>query len=170
MLIYYHVSCFFLYFSFSSHTIDHPNINTAAVFQAMSQQAQKLFGFMKDGASSLIKNVKDTSNRVISRVHEVSHITQIVVLNLNAKYALNYIHVLHVHVKIVDAACMLIDHESSPTPLSPLDILQHTISTFTLPHLHTIVYLDASVYTTTIVTQHSSITLSHSTCYSLLRA
>ena len=64
-----------LFFLFSSHTVDHPCINTAAVFQAMSQQAQKLFGFMKNGASSLIKNIKDTPNRVISRVHEVSHIT-----------------------------------------------------------------------------------------------
>ena len=41
---------------------------------------------------------------------------------------------------------MLIDHESSSTPLSPLDILQHTISTFTLPHLHTVVYVYVSVY------------------------
>ena len=65
----------FFIFLFSSHTVHDPSINTAAVFQAMSQQAQKLFGFMKDWASSLIKNVKDTSDRVISRVHEVSHIT-----------------------------------------------------------------------------------------------
>ena len=70
MLMYYNVSCFFLYFSFSSHTVDDPNINTAAVFQAMSQQAQKLFGFMKDWASCLIKNIKDTPNRVIIRVQK----------------------------------------------------------------------------------------------------
>ena len=44
------------------------SINTAAVFQAMSQQAYKLFGFMKGRARSLIENIKDTSNRVISRV------------------------------------------------------------------------------------------------------
>ena len=68
-----HVS--FSIFLFSSRTVDDPSINTAAVFQAMSQQAQKLFCFMKDLASSLIKNIKDTPNRVISRVHEVSHIT-----------------------------------------------------------------------------------------------
>ena len=47
------------------------SINTAAVFQAMSQQAQKLFGFMKCGANSIIKNIKDTPNKVISRAHEV---------------------------------------------------------------------------------------------------
>ena len=46
------------------------SINTAAVFQAMSQQAQRLFGFMKDEARSLIKNIKDTPNRVISRVQK----------------------------------------------------------------------------------------------------
>ena len=59
-----------LFFSFSSHTVDDPNINAAAVFQAMSQLAQKLFGFMKDGASCLIKDIKDIPNRVISRVQK----------------------------------------------------------------------------------------------------
>ena len=44
--------------------------NTAAVFLAMSQQTQKLFGFMKDEARNLIKNIKDTPNRVISRVQK----------------------------------------------------------------------------------------------------
>ena len=45
------------------------SINTAAVvFQAMSQQAYKLFDFMKGRARCLIENIKDTSNRVISRV------------------------------------------------------------------------------------------------------
>ena len=47
-----------------------PSINAAAVFEAKSQQAQKLFGFMKDRARSLIKNIKDTSNRVISSVQK----------------------------------------------------------------------------------------------------
>ena len=47
-----------------------PSINAAAVFQATSQQAQKLFDFMKSGAGSLIKNIKDTSNRVISSVQK----------------------------------------------------------------------------------------------------
>ena len=46
-----------------------PSINPAAVFQATSQQTQ-LFGFMKDGAKSFIKNIKDTANRVISRVQK----------------------------------------------------------------------------------------------------
>ena len=51
-----HVS--FSIFSFSSHTVDDPSINTAAVFQAKSQLAQKLFCFMKDCASSLVNNIK----------------------------------------------------------------------------------------------------------------
>ena len=46
------------------------SINTAVVFLFMIQQAQKMFGFMKDGASSLIKNIKDTPNRVVSRVQK----------------------------------------------------------------------------------------------------
>ena len=46
------------------------SINAAAAFQATSQQAQKLFGFVKGGAGSLIKNIKDTSNRVISSVQK----------------------------------------------------------------------------------------------------
>ena len=47
-----------------------PSINAAAVFEAKSQQAQELFGFIKGGARSLIKNIKDTSNRVISSVQK----------------------------------------------------------------------------------------------------
>ena len=73
----YKVSCFFLSLlpdmvrsQTHSHTTklktdnitasSRSSINTAAVFQAMSQQAQKLFGFMKCGANSIIKNIKDT--------------------------------------------------------------------------------------------------------------
>ncbi|XP_019852858.1 PREDICTED: cyclin-G-associated kinase [Amphimedon queenslandica] len=43
-------------------------INAASALHATSHQAQKLFGFMKGGAENLFKNIKDTSNKVISSV------------------------------------------------------------------------------------------------------
>ena len=36
--------------------------------QNTSQQAHKLFGMMKGGAENLFKNIKDTSNKVITSV------------------------------------------------------------------------------------------------------
>ena len=54
-----------------NHASGGPSINnTAAVFQAMSQHTQTLFGLMKDEARNLVKNIKDTSNRVISKVQK----------------------------------------------------------------------------------------------------
>ena len=45
-------------------------INAASALHATSHQAQKLFGFMKGGAENLFKNIKDTSNKVISSVQK----------------------------------------------------------------------------------------------------
>ena len=39
-----------------------------AAFYSTGQQAQKLFGFMKDGAGKLFKNIKDSSSTVIQQV------------------------------------------------------------------------------------------------------
>jgi len=38
----------------------------SAAFQSTSQQAQKIFGFMKEGAGSFFKNIKDSSSKAIS--------------------------------------------------------------------------------------------------------
>ncbi len=38
----------------------------SAALQSTSQQAHKLFGFMKEGAGSLLKNIKDSSSKAIS--------------------------------------------------------------------------------------------------------
>ena len=40
----------------------------SAALQATTQQAQKLFGFMKGGAENLFKNIKETSSKVITSV------------------------------------------------------------------------------------------------------
>ena len=44
-----------------------------AAFQSTSQQAHKLFGMMRGGAENLFKNIKDTSNRVITTVQGLAH-------------------------------------------------------------------------------------------------
>ena len=38
----------------------------SSALQSTSQQAHKLFGFMKDGAGSLIKNIKESSSKALS--------------------------------------------------------------------------------------------------------
>ena len=47
------------------------SINTAAVFQTGSE----VVWLHEVRANSIIKNIKDTPNKVISRAHEVSHDT-----------------------------------------------------------------------------------------------
>ena len=42
----------------------------STAFQSTSQQAQKWFGYMKDGAGSLFKNIKESSSKVIHSVSE----------------------------------------------------------------------------------------------------
>jgi cyclin G-associated kinase len=42
--------------------------SSSSTFQSTSQQAQKFFGFMKGGAENIIKNIKDTSSKVINSV------------------------------------------------------------------------------------------------------
>jgi protoporphyrinogen oxidase len=37
-----------------------------SALQSTSQQAQKLFGYMKGGAGSLFKNIKESSSKAIS--------------------------------------------------------------------------------------------------------
>ena len=38
----------------------------SSALQSTSHQAQKFFGFMKDGAGSLFKNIKESSSKAIS--------------------------------------------------------------------------------------------------------
>ncbi len=38
----------------------------SSALQSTSQQAQKLFGYMKDGAGSFFKNIKESSSKAIS--------------------------------------------------------------------------------------------------------
>ena len=38
----------------------------SAALQSTSQQAQKLFGYMKDGAGSFLKNIKESSSKAIN--------------------------------------------------------------------------------------------------------
>ena len=45
---------------------DGSQVTTA--LQSTSQQAHKLFGFMKDGAGSLLKKIKDSSSTVAQQV------------------------------------------------------------------------------------------------------
>ena len=42
--------------------------SVGATLQNTSQQAHKLFGMMRGGAENLFKNIKDTSNKVITSV------------------------------------------------------------------------------------------------------
>lgn len=38
----------------------------SSALQSTSHQAQKLFGFMKEGAGSLFKNIKESSSKALS--------------------------------------------------------------------------------------------------------
>ena len=42
----------------------------SAAFQSTSQQAQKWFGYMKEGAGSFFKNIKESSSKVIHSMTE----------------------------------------------------------------------------------------------------
>jgi hypothetical protein len=42
----------------------------SAAFQSTSQQAQKWFGYMKVGAGSFFKNIKESSSKVIHSMTE----------------------------------------------------------------------------------------------------
>ena len=55
----------------TSQTDDNDSGNPSQVqsaLQSTSHQAHKLFGFMKDGAGKLFKNIKDSSSTVINQV------------------------------------------------------------------------------------------------------
>ena len=53
MLMYYNVSCFFLYFSFSSHTVDDPSINIAACHKPTGSEVVWLHGGLHGPVVSL---------------------------------------------------------------------------------------------------------------------
>ena len=42
----------------------------SAAFQSTSQHAQKWFGYMKEGAGSFFKNIKESSSKVIQSMTE----------------------------------------------------------------------------------------------------
>ena len=42
------------------------NSAVSSALQSTSQQAQKFFGFMKDGAGSFFKNIKESSSKALS--------------------------------------------------------------------------------------------------------
>ena len=49
-------------------TTDPGQSNMSTALQSTSHQAQKLFGYMKEGAGSLFKNIKDSSSKMMSSV------------------------------------------------------------------------------------------------------
>ena len=50
-----------------SNTTEH-DYSMGAALHSTSQQAHKFFGIMRGGAENLFRNIKDTSNKVLSSV------------------------------------------------------------------------------------------------------
>lgn len=72
-----------------------------AAIHTTSQQAHKLFGFMKDGAGKLFRNIKDSSSTVIQQVTRwVWVIRQLSHIQPTRKWLILYDFVLQCHTRI----------------------------------------------------------------------
>ena len=99
-----------------------------AALHSTSQQAHKIFGFVKDGAGNLFKKIKDSSSTVVQQVTRFDsyHVSINLVL---------YILIVHIHVHKMNCMCMCISNSATQgSKRPPLDIAYITsriLGTFT---------------------------------------
>jgi len=118
----------------------------SAAFQSTSQQAQRFLGFMKDGAGSLFKNIRESSSKVIHSMAGSS--TKEIALDItyitSRILAMSFPHEDSSHANSIDEVRAFLD-ENHPSQYLVFNLSGHTYDTtklnnqvadFEWPHKH----------------------------------